>query len=294
MHSSISDKAVIYAAEISLPFLSNKILLPASSAATFTVCAAVPVSVVFIAQASSEHSICFAVHESLAEDVLKALRESFAYAIEQGDIQSIRCDNEVAAIAAVGRDMTHQLGVLRTFSGSLARARVNIRAISQGATEKNICAIVASQDQERALRALHGGFYLSAKTIAVAVIGMGNVGATFIDQLFAMQQQLAQQEGVVIVVRAILNSKKMLLLDPTSQPKSQWREHFSNTSTAADLDQLIEHCGVDEYPHAVIVDCTADQGVAMRYVDFMRAGFHVITPNKKAGSGDYAYYQNAA
>jgi aspartokinase/homoserine dehydrogenase 1 len=82
----------------------------------------------------------------------------------------------------------------------------------------------------------------------------------------------------------------MLLGDP-GIALGDWRTQFQEHGAAADLARFLEHVRVDYLPHTVIVDCTASAAVAARYADWLGAGIHIVTPNKKANSADFASYE---
>jgi bifunctional aspartokinase / homoserine dehydrogenase 1 len=71
-----------------------------------------------------------------------------------------------------------------------------------------------------------------------------------------------------------------------------WREQLQSSSQPADLARFIEHVRVDYLPHTVLIDCSADNDIARHYRDWLAAGIHVVTPNKRANSGELAYYES--
>jgi len=70
-----------------------------------------------------------------------------------------------------------------------------------------------------------------------------------------------------------------------------WAEDYEGTAVDLDMDAFEQHVNPDHLPHAVIIDCTADESVAARYADWLERGIHVITPNKKAFSSAYKDYE---
>ncbi len=246
------------------------------------------VSVILISQASSEHSICFAVPEALAGEARAAVCEAFAAELKEGQIQKVELTGGQSIIAVVGDGMSGVPGIAGRFLNTLGRAGINVSAIAQGSSERNISVVVDRPDSTRALRAVHSGFYLSAKTISIGVIGPGTVGGTFLDQLAAQAGQLRERFNLDLRVRAIAGSRHML----TGERRidlSGWRESLAGGG-ATDLDAVVDHIDADHLPHAVLIDCTADAGVAARYGGWLRRGVHIITPNKKAFSAPYADY----
>jgi len=164
-----------------------------------------------------------------------------------------------------------------------------VRAIAQGASERNISVVVNGKDTTRALRAVHAGFYLSPHTLSIGVIGPGTVGRVLLDQLAAQEQRLRGLQ-LDLRVRGILASRRMALADG-SIALPRWREALEASTTPADLARFVENIDVDHLPHAVIIDCSASAEVAAHYAAWLEAGIHIVTPNKKANSGELAYYR---
>ena len=248
------------------------------------------VSVTLISQASSEHSICIAVPQDVAERAQQVIGEAFAEELESGQIQSVDLTNGQSIVAVVGDGMAGTPGIAGRFFGTLGRAGINIRAIAQGSSERNISAVVDSDEATRALRAAHSGFYLSSKTISIGLIGPGTVGRTLLRQLQEQAQRLIGDFNLDLRVRAIARSKSMLLGD-RSIDLSTWDQQFTNRAVDLDFDAFEDCINPDHLPHAVIVDCTADEAVAARYAGWLGRGIHVITPNKRACSGPIAAYE---
>lgn len=246
------------------------------------------VSVVMISQGSSEHSICCVVRSAESLRAQAALLNAFAHELNIGQIQRVQLTEGVSVLAAVGDGMAGQPGVAARLFESLGRARVNILAIAQGSSERNISVAIDSADATKALRAAHAGFWLSPQTFAVGVIGPGNVGGALLDQLRAAQPQLLGKANLDLRLRAIASSTKMLL--DGRGIGGDWRASFASGSEALDLDRFTAHLVGSHLPHLVIVDCSASPLVADRYADWLAAGIHVVTPNKQAGAGASARY----
>jgi bifunctional aspartokinase / homoserine dehydrogenase 1 len=248
------------------------------------------VSVMMISQGSSEHSICFAVSENTADQVRKVVERAFAVELTQGQVQRVEVTKGCSIIAVVGDDMAGMPGSAGKFFSTLGNAGINVRAIAQGASERNISAVIDAKDSARAIRAVHSSFYLSAKTVSIGVLGPGSVGGVLLDQIASAAPGLRAKFNLDLRVRAIGGSKKMLL-DERAIDLKHWRDALA---AGADLDEpkLVDHVQTDYLPHSVLIDCTASQQVADRYADWLKRGIHVITPNKRAHSGPIAYYQD--
>ena len=269
---------------------SGMIGVPGTADRLFAALKNAGVSVTLISQASSEHSICIAVPQDLAERARQVVTEEFADELASGQIQSVDVTDAQSIVAVVGDGMTGSPGVAGRFFSTLGRANINIRAIAQGSSERNISAVVDSNESTRALRAAHSGFYLSSKTISIGLVGPGTVGATLLEQIEKQADRLTTNFNLDLRVRAIARSKAMLLGDRRIDLKT-WRKTYAQDAVGLDFELFEESVNPDHLPHAVIIDCTADESVAARYAGWLERGIHVITPNKKASSGPMADYE---
>lgn len=269
---------------------SGMIGVPGVAQRIFGALREVGVSVVLISQASSEHSVCFAVPEASAGTARETIVRAFERELAEGAIQSVEVIPGCSVLAAVGDAMAHAPGVAATFFGALAKVGVSVRAIAQGSSERNLSAVIDRKDSTRALRAVHAGFYLSDRVLSVGVIGPGLVGRALLAQLRAQAPVLRARFRIDLRVRAVADSKRMVLADPSMDPGT-WRESLDAHGVAVDLDALTNHVGAEHLPHAVIVDCSASEAVATRYEGWMSRGIHVVTPNKRAGAGPLARYR---
>jgi aspartokinase/homoserine dehydrogenase 1 len=249
------------------------------------------ISVILISQGSSEHSICFAIPQEQAEIAEGVVRRAFAVELREGQIQSVEVSRDCAILAVVGDGMAGSHGVAAKVFGTLGNAAVNIRAIAQGASERNISVVIEAKHSARALRAVHSGFYLSPHTVSVGLVGPGLVGGALLDQLATQVERLKTDFNLDLRVRGILTSKKMLLADGEID-LSRWRELLEADAPAADLVAFARHVKADHLPHAAILDCSASGEVAKHYRDWLASGIHIVTPNKKANSGPLDYYDS--
>jgi aspartokinase/homoserine dehydrogenase 1 len=247
------------------------------------------VSVILISQGSSEHSICFAVPQAQAEGAREAAEQAFYAELDRGQIQRVDVTPNCSILAVVGDQMAGTPGIAATFFGALGEATVNVRAIAQGSSERNISAVVDGDDAHRALRAAHAGFYLSNRTLSIGVIGAGNVGAALLDQIEAQAERLREEQDIDLRVRGIATSSTMLRAEQ-SLDLSTWRDALAD-GAPTDLDTFVDHVQTEYHPHTVIVDCTASEVVAQNYEAWLNRGSHVVTPNKKANTTSWDTYR---
>ncbi len=245
------------------------------------------ISVILISQGSSEHSICFAIPQIQAVRAERAVRSAFDVELRDGKIQHIDVGLGLSILAVVGDGMAGAHGTAAKVFNSLGDAGISVRAIAQGASERNISVVVDGKGAAKALRAVHAAFYLSPNTFSIGLIGPGTVGRELLDQL-ATQIERLRALNLDLRVRAIASSTRMLL-DNNSIDLEHWRERLQE-GEPLDLEKFANHVQADYIPHAVIIDCTASGDVALRYKDWLARGIHVVTPNKKANSGTQEYY----
>lgn len=247
------------------------------------------ISVMLISQGSSEHSICFAVRDRDAVTVRRVVEQAFAVELAQGQVQRVEVTPECAIIAIVGDGMSGHPGSAGKFFRTLGNSAVNVRAIAQGASERNISAVIAARDMTKALRAVHSSFYLSSKTVSIGIIGPGSVGSVLVDQIAAVSERLHRSFNLDLRVRAIGTSRTMCLGQSRLELEG-WRESLAD-GEAMNLEAFADHVQTDYLPHAVMIDCTASQEIADRYLGWLARGIHVVTPNKRAHSGPIGIYQ---
>ena len=252
---------------------------------------AVDVSVVMISQASSEHSICFAVPQSESELAKRTVAETFFAEMQRGEVQTVDSRDSCCIVAMVGDGMIERLGMSGKFFSALGKAGVNVRAIAQGSSERNISAVIEQHEATKALQALHSAFYLSSQTLSIGVIGTGLIGRTFLDQLAARVEELRRERGIDLRVRGIMNTKRMILHD-RQLPLDSWQDELRASSTEADVETFVNHVHAAHLPHTVLIDATASDELPGYYESWLSRGINVITPNKKCNAGPMASYRS--
>jgi aspartokinase/homoserine dehydrogenase 1 len=248
------------------------------------------ISVILISQGSSEHSICFAVPEPEADRAERVVRRAFLPELREGQIQSVEVNRSCSILAVVGDGMAGAHGVAAQVFAALAKAGVNVRAIAQGASERNISVVIDGRGSERALRAVHSSFYLSAHTVSIGLIGPGLVGGALLDQVASQVERLRRDFKLDLRVRGIAGSRSMRLTQG-SIDLARWRDEYAVGGDPVDLERFADHVHADQFPHAVIIDCSASAAVASRYAHWLSQGIHIVTPNKKANSAAYGDYE---
>ncbi|MBW3697097.1 bifunctional aspartate kinase/homoserine dehydrogenase I [Vibrio sp. T187] len=246
------------------------------------------VSIVLITQSSSEYSISFCIESADKAQAQQVLSDTFELELKDGLLEPVEFMDDVAIVTLVGDGMRTSRGVASQFFASLAEVNVNIVAIAQGSSERAISAVIPEDKISEAIKACHENLFNSKHFLDVFVVGVGGVGGELVDQIKRQQTKLAEK-GIVIRVCGLANSKG-LLLDSEGLPLEQWRDRMSDASEDFSLSRLVALVQRNHIINPVLVDCTSSESIANQYADFLAAGFHVVTPNKKANTASMAYY----
>jgi aspartokinase/homoserine dehydrogenase 1 len=253
--------------------------VPGTAERLFRALASHRVNVILISQASSEHTICFAVNSSDAHRATKAIGHEFRFELNEGlTMLDVKPDQTIIAI--VGEGMKGTPGVSGKMFQSLGRNNINVSAIAQGASERNISCVIDSSQRVRALNVIHQAFFEKHKRLSLVVIGVGNIGGALLNQLHQQQSYLRSQ-GFALQVIGVANSRKFVL-KPDGINLARWQEDLQHSPHRMQLRNLLEHLAGLELGNAALVDCTADADIVEAYKDFVNANMHIITPNKKA------------
>lgn len=249
------------------------------------------VNIILITQASSEHSICIGVMEADALHAKTAIETEFAYELSLHKIDPVIVETSLAIIALVGESMKSHQGISGKMFSTLGRNNVNIRAIAQGASEKNISAVIAEKDVKKALNSLHEVFFEgNRKQINLFVTGVGNVGAKLLEQINNQKQYLKEHLNLNIRVLGLSNSRKMLVSQGPID-LNNWEAQLDG-GEKADILRFRESVINLNQRNSVFVDITANEPVAMAYEEYLRNSIAVVACNKIAAAGKQEYYAN--
>lgn len=258
------------------------------AARVFSAMSASGISIVLITQSSSEYSISFCIESADKAAAQETLQNCFELELKEGLLEPVEFLDDSAIVTLVGDGMRTSRGVASQFFTSLAEVDVNVIAIAQGSSERAISAVIPAEKVSESVKACHENLFNSQHFLDVFVIGVGGVGGELVEQIHRQQAKLAQS-GIVIRVCGMANSKG-LLLDSNGLPLDNWRDLMGVAHEPLSLARMIQVVKRHHIINPVIIDCTSDQGIAEQYVDFLAAGFHVITPNKKANTASMMYY----
>ncbi|WP_242118995.1 bifunctional aspartate kinase/homoserine dehydrogenase I [Aestuariivivens sediminicola] len=269
---------------------SGMVGIPGFSKRLFETLAQEKINVILITQASSEHSICLGIDATDAESAKTAVDQIFENEIALHKIDPIVVETGLSIIALVGDNMKNHQGISGKMFSTLGKNNINIRAIAQGASEKNISAVIADKDVKKALNTLHEQFFeAKTKQLNVFITGVGNVGERLVEQI--RQQRAYLKENLKINLRIIgLSNSRTMYFNEDGIDLKDWKEKLAGGEKAS-LDGFFQNILKLNLRNSIFMDITANADVARRYPDYLRESIGVVACNKIACSGNMENYR---
>ena len=268
---------------------SGMIGVSGSSKRLFEVLSNKNINVIFITQASSEHSICIGILNSDADVAEDAINKAFEVEISQNKIDPCIVEKNLCIIALVGENMKNHQGLSGRMFSTLGKNNVNIRAIAQGASERNISAVINERDVKKALNTLHENFFEeNTKQLNLFVMGVGNVGEKFIEQIHQQKKFLKDNLKINLRVIALSNSRKMHF-DEEGISLKEW-QFALETGEPTDKEKFISNVKELNLRNSIFVDITANESVSKTYEHYLKRNIAVVTCNKIACASAYDNY----
>jgi aspartokinase/homoserine dehydrogenase 1 len=270
---------------------SGMVGVPGFSARLFAALARARINVVLITQSSSEHSICVGVSEGDVPAAQEVVNDEFAAEISAGRLEPLRPETGLAIVALVGDNMRNHPGISGRLFSALGHNGVNIRAIAQGASERNISTVIRAADVRKAINVLHEEFFeATSKQVNLFILGPGNVGGKLLGQLAQQQEYLREKLGLDLRVVAIANSRHCLVSDEGGLDLRTWPEDLDKAPSLS-LDELTQLIISKNLRNSIFVDVTANPAAAGQYAPLLAKSVAVVACNKIAASAAYASYR---
>lgn len=261
------------------------------AARIFTTLAEAGINIIMITQASSEHTVCFAVLPEQAPRAMQALNSHFERELEEGIIDDIKEEPGCSIVAAVGEGMKRTPGISGRFFRSLGRNGINVRAIAQGSSERNISVVVQKEDLAKTLNTIHDAFFLSEiKSVNLFLVGIGLIGSKLLELFEKQAELLFRQHNIELRLCGIANSR-YYKIQAGGMSFTGWPERLEEEGRAMNLQQFLDEADRLNLPNSLFIDCTASEEVSECYQRVMEANFSIVTANKKANSGPLKRYQ---
>lgn len=269
---------------------SSMVGIPGFSKRLFEALANNAINVILITQASSEHSICVGVDEANADKAKQVVDNAFSYEIQTSKVNPLTVEKDLAIVALVGDNMKSHPGTSGKMFGVLGRNGVNVRAIAQGSSERNISAVITNDDVKKAINVLHEEFFETTyKQVNLFIVGTGNVGGKLLGQLHQQQQYLADHLRLQINIAGVANSKKMAF-DDDGINTGDWKT-ILNSGKQMNIEEFVDTIQSKNLRNTVFVDVTASEVVASVYDRLFEKSISVVACNKIACSSPYTNYR---
>ncbi|TDH28965.1 bifunctional aspartate kinase/homoserine dehydrogenase I [Segetibacter sp. 3557_3] len=269
---------------------SGMVGIPGFSKRLFEALANQKVNVILITQGSSEHSICVGIDEANAGLAKTTIDNAFSYEIETGRVEPLNIEQGLSIVALVGDNMKSHPGISGKMFGALGRNGVNVRAIAQGSSERNISAVISNADVKKAINILHEEFFETTyKQINLFIAGTGNVGSKLLAQLIQQQAYLQEHMRLQIRIVGIANSRKMFFNDEGIDG-SNWKA-LLDQGEAMNIERFINIIQSKNMRNAVFADVTANSEIATYYDRLLSKSISIVACNKIACSSAYEYYK---
>ncbi|MEN8121751.1 MAG: bifunctional aspartate kinase/homoserine dehydrogenase I [Bacteroidota bacterium] len=260
------------------------------AARLFTALSISKVNVIFITQASSEHTITIGIDIEEEDSAREAIINEFENEMELGKIKELDVERDLSIVALVGDNMKESVGLSGKSFSALGKNGINVRAIAQGSTERNISIVINRKDVHKALNVLHERFFLSKlKKVHLFLIGVGNVGKTLVSQIQEQYEYLKKEHKLEIKIIAMANSRKMLF-DQNAISLTNWNETLNEEGEIMDRFKFVEQMQQMNLRNSVFVDNTANETIAGLYDQVLDKSISVVASNKIAASSDYMNY----
>ena len=270
---------------------SGMIGIPGFSKRLFEALSSEKINVILITQSSSEHSICVGIDSGSAAKAKHAVDSAFANEIALEKVEPLIIESSLSIVALVGESMKNHTGISGRMFSAMGRNGVNVRAIAQGSSEKNISAVIATQDVRKAINVLHEEFFETTyKQVNLFITGTGNVGAKLLGQLKQQLDFLQKEMRLQVRVIGLSNSRKMLI-EEEGVDMNTWQENLA-AGEPADLQKFVQEIINRNLRNAVFVDITANEKVAAVYDQLLQKSISVVACNKVAASSAYSNYKN--
>ncbi len=249
------------------------------------------ISVFLVSQAASENTTSFAVKNADAKLAVEVLKQEFDEEIQQGEINNIAAEYDLATVAIVGENMKRTPGIAGKLFGTLGRNGINVIACAQGASETNISFVTDLKSLRKALNVIHDSFFLSEyQELNIFLAGIGTVGGSLLEQIKQQQQQLMQKNRLKLNVVGIADFKKALFKREGINLEN-YREILHSDEGKDNSPELLksEILSMNIF-NSVFVDCTASPDIAALYKDLLSHNISVVAANKIAASSAYDNY----
>ena len=269
---------------------SGMVGVPGVSSRLFGTLAKNEINIILITQASSEHSICFAISPDQIDQAKTAIEEEFSNEIMNNKIDELNIQSGLSIVAIIGENMKNTPGISGKLFDALGKNGINVVAIAQGSSELNLSVVISHFDLTKSLNTLHEAFFLSnVKTLHLFLVGAGLIGSTLLTQIKKQEEYLLKEHNMRFKLVGLANSRKMYL-NREGISMDNWKKHLDKTADKSNMQKFVDKMLHMNLSNSIFVDCTASQKVVDVYEQVLDNNISITTPNKLANSGPLDNY----
>lgn len=270
---------------------SGMVGIPGFSKRLFYTLSKAKINVILITQSSSEHSICVAIEEKFSKLAKKVVDEEFDYEIKVGKIEPLRVETGLSILALVGDNMKSHTGIAGKMFSTLGHNGINILAIAQGSSERNISAIIDSENVRKAINTLHEDFFSDGKKqINLFIAGVGTVGSRLLSQIRQQTEYIAENLQLNLRIIGLANSKKIAFAEEGID-LNDYESLLSNSELSASSENIANLIIEKNLRNSIFVDVTANDEIVEIYPKLLQKSVSIVACNKVAASSNFAKYR---
>lgn len=283
--SSLSDIAILSVSGVGLAQKKG------SARRVFQALEEAGVNVILITQNCSEQNIGIGIRSEDAEKAVEAIEQEYDREIAYGSVQKVDVNTDNSIVAVVGDRMKHSIGLSGKVFSALGDNGINVVAIAQGASERNISIVISKEEEAKALNVIHERLFRDVvKKVHLFVAGVGNVGKEFLTLVQEQRPLLLEELKIDLKIVGIANSSHFTIREEGIEQRDidELRAEGTAYSSIEEYGNKIVECNLR---NTIFVDNTASNLVGMSYAALLRESISVVTCNKIACSSTSAYYQ---
>ncbi|WP_394141551.1 bifunctional aspartate kinase/homoserine dehydrogenase II [Vibrio chagasii] len=228
-----------------------------------------------------QHCLRLAYTEEIAGGALEYLQD---HAIDA----EIKLKEGFSLIAAVGAGVTKNPNHCYGFYQQLKSSSVEF--ISEANSGLSLVAVIRKSETSSLVKGIHSQLFQAQKRVAIALCGKGNIGSSWLSLFAEQKAELEKRRGMNFELVAVVDSQTYWFDDQGIDATSVG-ERFDDEAIANNGNDWLERLGsIQGYDEAVVLDVTASQALAEKYLQIAQQGIHLISANKVAGSASSEYY----
>ncbi|SCY17733.1 aspartate kinase [Nonlabens sp. Hel1_33_55] len=251
------------------------------------------INIVLITQSCSEQSIGLGIDQSKATIAKTLLDNRFAEEIAKQQFNEARVSMDHCIIALVGDKMKSKVGLCGHIFSAIGENGINVVAIAQGASERNISIVIDKKDETKALNVIHERFFSKpVKNVHIFIAGVGNVGGEFLEILDNQRKALLEDYNLNLKICGAANSRKMLFNSNDGLSTQDLKSIKETGTDYGSYENFLKEIVDQNLSNSVFLDMTASAIVSDGYLPLLKKSISVVTCNKIACSSSQELFED--